>query len=324
MTILLFVFLPILLIVFGMIIFATRSTSEQKTVDRRISAIITLQTRSDVSNQKGRSFLTTPEAKPFGWLENLLGRTKIARELRALILQSQSPISMGTILMSMTGLTIGTGAIVYFWMSMPMVALIGAGMAACMPIALLRVRRNRRIASFNKALPDCIEMCARSLRAGHSIIAAIDIVADQAAEPAKMEFREVFRKQNYGLSLRDALMQMLDRVPSMDLHVMVTGILVQKDTGGNLAEILDRIVAVIRERLRIQGELKTNTAQGRLTGWILCLLPIVLLLAINVINPGYSSVLFHNPLGKKITYIGLMLLVAGTILIRQIIRGIEV
>ena len=101
-------------------------------------------------------------------------------------------------------------------------------------------------------------------------MAAISIVAEQAVEPAKTEFGEVFKKQNYGLPLRDALMQLLDRVPSQDLRVLVTGMLVQKDTGGNLAEILDRILFVIRERLRIQGEIRTHTAQGRMTGWILC------------------------------------------------------
>lgn len=324
MAIFFLVFLPILFVVFGVVIFATQSTSEQNTVDRRISAIMAFQTKSDLSNQKRQSLLATPEPKSFRWLDELLGQTKCARELRALILQSQSSISIGTVLISMTVLTIGIGAPIYFSTSMPIVALVSACIAAYIPIAFLRDRRNRRISAFNKALPDCIEMCARSLRAGHSIIAAIDIVADQAAEPAKTEFREVFRKQNYGLSLRDALMQMLDRVPSMDLHVMVTGILVQKDTGGNLAEILDRIVAVVRERFRIQGELRTNTAQGRLTGWILCLLPVVLLFAINIINPGYSSVLLHNPLGKKMTYVGASLLIIGIFLVRRIVRGIEV
>jgi tight adherence protein B len=150
------------------------------------------------------------------------------------------------------------------------------------------------------------------------------MIAEQAVEPAKSEFAEVFRKQNYGLPLRDALMELLDRVPSQDLRVFVTGILVQKDTGGNLAEILDRIIHVIRERLRIQGEIRTHTAQGRLTGWILCALPIVMLVLINVINPGYSKVLLDDPLGRKLLYVGVGLLCLGGFLINQIINGIEV
>jgi tight adherence protein B len=117
---------------------------------------------------------------------------------------------------------------------------------------------------------------------------------------------------------------MLDHVPSQDLRVLVTGILVQKETGGNLAEILDRTANVIRERLRIQGEIRTHTAQGRMTGWILCTLPIVMLLVINIVNPGYSKVLLDTPTGHKLIYLGLALLGTGGLIIRQIINGIEV
>ena len=119
-------------------------------------------------------------------------------------------------------------------------------------------------------------------------------------------------------------MQLLDRVPSQDLRVVVTAILVQKDTGGNLGEILDRTVTVIRERIRIRGDIQVQTAQGRMTGWILTLLPVVLLLVINVINPGYSQVLFHEATGRKLIYVGLSLLAAGGLSIRHIINSIEV
>jgi tight adherence protein B len=155
------------------------------------------------------------------------------------------------------------------------------------------------------------------------MIAAIGIIADQAPEPAKFEFGEVSKKQNYGLPLRDSLMQMLDRVPSQDLRVFVTGLLVQKDTGGNLAEILDRIVFVIRERVRIQGEIRVHTAQGRMTGWILTALPFVLLVIINIVDPGYSDVLFRDPTGREMLYVGVVLLLVGGVIIRQIINGIE-
>jgi tight adherence protein B len=117
---------------------------------------------------------------------------------------------------------------------------------------------------------------------------------------------------------------MLDRVPSQDLRVLVTGLLVQKETGGNLAEILDRISNTIRERLKLHAEIKTHTAQGRMTGYILCALPIVMLAVINWINPGYSKVLVDTPIGRMMSYIGIALLVAGGLIIRQIINGIEV
>ena len=192
------------------------------------------------------------------------------------------------------------------------------------PFLVLNFKKSRRIDAFNKILPDAIDMMARSLRAGHSMVAAINIVAEHAAEPVGSEFGEVFRKQNFGLPLRDALTQLLERVPSQDLRVVVTGILVQKDTGGNLAEILDRTVRVIRERLRIQGEIRTHTAQGRMTGWILCSLPVVMLVLINFINPGYSTVLFKEGFGRTLLYTGIVLLSIGGFIIRKIVNGIEV
>jgi tight adherence protein B len=154
--------------------------------------------------------------------------------------------------------------------------------------------------------------------------ASINVVAEQAAEPIRSEFSEVFKQQNFGLPLRDAMQQMLDRVPSQDLRVLVTGILVQKETGGNLAEILDRTANTIRERLKIQGEIKTHTAQGRMTGYILCALPIIMLVVINFLNPGYSAVLVNTPTGRMLSYLGVGLLCLGGFIIRQIINGIEV
>jgi tight adherence protein B len=122
------------------------------------------------------------------------------------------------------------------------------------------------------------------------------------------------------LPLRDALLQMADRVPSKDLRFMVTAMLVQKETGGNLTEILDRTTYVIRERIRIEGEVRVRTAQGRLTGWILSLLPVILLVLLNMINPGYSHILLHDPVGQKLLYIGAGLIAVGSFVIRRIVN----
>jgi tight adherence protein B len=202
--------------------------------------------------------------------------------------------------------------------------LLAAAVLGYIPIGLLSFRRARRIKAFNAQLPEAIDMMGRALRAGHAMTAAINIIAEQSLEPVRSEFNEVFKQQNFGLPLRDAMMQMLERVPSQDLRVLVTGMLVQKETGGNLAEILDRIANTIRERLKLHGEIKTHTAQGRMTGWILCLLPVVMLVVINMINPGYSRMLVDTPIGKLLSYIGIGLLITGGLIIRQIINGIEV
>jgi tight adherence protein B len=202
---------------------------------------------------------------------------------------------------------------------------LGAGAAlALLPFGFLSFKRARNISRFNAVLAECIDMLARALRAGHSIPSAIEMLAENGQEPAASEFGEVFKQMNLGLPMRDALLQLMERVPSSDLRVLVTAILVQKDTGGNLAEILDRTVFVIRERLRIQGEIQVQTAQGRMTGWILSGLPIIMMVLLNLVNPGYSSILFHDPLGRKLIYYSLGMLAVGSYIIRRIVNGIEV
>jgi tight adherence protein B len=324
MILLIFVFLSILLIVFGIVAFMMRSTPEQNAVQRRIATLIAPHAESETILSQRNYALTLSGPEISGWADKHLGNFSFARKIKILVIQSHKNISIETVFAYMAALGIGAFCIAYFFTSMILIALAIGAVASCVPITVLRFYRQRRILAFNAILPDCIETCARSLRAGHSIVAAIDIVTELAPEPAKTEFSEVFKKQNYGLPLREALIQMLERVPSSDLQVMVTGILVQKDTGGNLAEILDRTSAVIRDRIRIQGEIRTHTAQGRLTGWILFLLPVVMMIAINLINPGYSHVLFNDPFGKKLLYSGLVLLVIGGFMIRHIVNGIEV
>ncbi len=195
-----------------------------------------------------------------------------------------------------------------------------AGVAGCcIPYIVLRMRRSRRLKAFNAALPDAIDLMARALRAGHAMGSSIEMVADQTPEPLAFEFVQVYQQQRLGLQFRDALLQMGDRVPSRDLQFLITAILVQKETGGDLTEILDRAAYVIRERIRIEGEVRTHTAQGRLTGWILGLLPIIMLTLINIVSPGYSTVLFHDPVGQELLYAGGTLIVIGAFIIRKIV-----
>ncbi len=317
---LLFAFLFMLLSIFTIVLVVLRPTAEQKIMAARLAS---MRAFGSEGVQDG-GLLKEEVADSFGWVEEILRQFSIAKKTQLLILQADSKTTFGALVVTSFGLALAGCFFAYLFLHTLLIAFAAAAVAAYIPFLVLSFRRNRRIAAFNKALPDAIDMIARSLRAGHSMIAAIGIVAEHAAEPIGSEFGEVFRKQNFGLPIRDALTQLLDRVPSQDLRVVVTGILVQKDTGGNLAEILDRTVRVIRERLRIQGEIKTHTAQGRLTGWILCSLPVVMLIMINIINPGYSKVLFEETFGRELLYVGVALLAIGAFLIRQIINGIEV
>ena len=318
------IFLVMCLLFFGIAAFAIRPSKEEKAVTRRIASVKAPEGTFDPDGEDLQKYLKTLQRGTFGWLEDMFEGTSFQRNLQLLIIQANRNTSVGDVLMTCIVCFVVVLFAVSMMVSASALSAVAGVAAGFLPILLLRFQRSRRVAKFNQALPNCIDLMARSLRAGHATMAALNIVAAEAAEPAKFEFGEVCKKQNYGLPMRDALMQLLDRVPSQDLRVFVTGLMVQKDTGGNLAEILDRILYVVRERLRVQGEIRTHTAQGRLTGWILCALPIIMLGVINIINPGYSGVLFHDPFGRKMLYTGATLLCVGGLLIRQIVNGIEV
>jgi tight adherence protein B len=319
--VLLTTFLCLTAVSFGIVVLMLPRRSQASLPAKRLQLILAIPRAAE----KGYLGPELPDTTPqlFRSIENSLEHTKLLQYVRTLLLRAQSSASAGGMLVLCAAFYVVTLLVLCWRTSSFVIAFLFAVVAAYLPLAWLKFKGRRRLAAFETVLPDCIDMCARSLQAGHSLVAAIGIVGEDAPEPAKTEFGEVFKKQNYGLPLRDALMQMLDRVPSRDLRMVVTGMLIQKETGGNLVEIMKRIAFVIRERIRIQGEVRTHTAQGRLTGWILCLLPPVLLVIINLLNPGYSKVLFQDPFGRRLLYIGIALQIAGAFMIRNIIRSIE-
>jgi tight adherence protein B len=248
-----------------------------------------------------------------------LSRFQFSKRLKVLLVHANSEMGAGGVVLASLGAGAVCGLVSYIFVRMVIVStgFIFAGFT--IPYVLLRLKRGRRLKAFNLALPDAIDLMARALVAGHSIGSSIEMVAEESPEPLAFEFVQVYQQQRLGLHFREALLQMGSRVPSRDLQFLVTAILVQKETGGDLTEILARTSYVIRERVRIEGEVRTRTAQGRLTGWILGFLPIVMLVLINVVSPGYSNVLFHDPLGQKLLYSGAGLIVVGALIIRQIV-----
>jgi tight adherence protein B len=191
--------------------------------------------------------------------------------------------------------------------------------AANAPYMFLVIKRKARLNRFESVLPDAIDLMARALRAGHAVTAAIEMVAREIPNPVGIEFRRVFEEQNFGLPLREALLNLATRVPVPDLQFLVTAMLVQKETGGNLAEVLDKTAAVIRERSRLLGQLRIYTAQGRMTGWILGLLPFIVFAMMNFLNRGYARIMIDDPTGRKAIWLGLGLMTVGAWMIRKIV-----
>lgn len=188
------------------------------------------------------------------------------------------------------------------------------------PFAWLLTKRKMRMASFAAQLPDALELVARALRAGHSLAAGMHVVAEEMPQPIAQEFNRVYEEQNLGIPIDDSLKNMCERVPNLDLRFFVTSVLIQRQTGGDLAEILDKIGYVIRERFRILGQVKALTAEGRLSGVILIALPFGLFLMMMHIKYDYVEKLWTHPLGIKMAIGALIMQILGAVVIRKIVN----
>lgn len=318
------VFAVVMVLTVTTIMIATAPSGELKAVHSRLSSLASRnQMPGELPMEASQLLRKNPDSR-FGWIDQALEVYKPAQRINTYVMQSGAKTTGAVVLVqSLVCAVVGFAilVVVFPWFVVELAAALAAG---SLPWIRIIWMRSRRMKAFDEALAQGIDMMARALRAGHSVSGSIELVAQGSPEPAASEFAEVFRQQNFGMPLRDAFMQMLDRVPSQDLRVVVTAILVQRETGGNLVEILDRTVGVIRDRQRIHGEIRTQTAQGRLTGWILTLLPVVMLALINVTNPGYSKPLFTTALGREMLYTGLVFIALGAFWIRKIINKIEV
>lgn len=191
---------------------------------------------------------------------------------------------------------------------------------ALVPFAWLLHKRSSRLKTFASQLPEALELVARALRAGHSLAAGLHVVAEEMPAPISDEFNRVYEEQNLGIPIEDALKSMCDRVPNLDLRFFVTSVCIQRTTGGDLAEILDKIGYVIRERFRILGQVQALTAEGRLSGVILIALPFVLFLIMLHIKYDYVEKLWTHPLGIKMSIASLVMQFVGALVIRKIVN----
>jgi tight adherence protein B len=196
---------------------------------------------------------------------------------------------------------------------------VGAGLFFSLPWLWLWHKRSRRLKTFAGQLPDALELVARALRAGHSLAAGMHVVAEEMPAPVSKEFGRVYEEQNLGIPLEEAMRGICQRVPNLDLRFFVTSVAIQRQTGGDLAEILDKIGHVVRERYRILGQVKALTAEGRLSGIVLVALPFLLFLTMLHMKPDYISMLWTDPLGIKLSIYALIMQVIGAYAIKKIV-----
>jgi tight adherence protein B len=228
--------------------------------------------------------------------------------------------SLGTFLLVSMGCAIGFGLVTSIIFNFWFATLIAEAVGAVLPWLYVRRRRTQRLYAFEEGLPDALDLLGRAVRAGHPIGAGIKIVADEALEPVAGEFLRTFEEQRFGLPFEDTMLALATRVPLVDLRMLVTAVLIQREVGGNLAEVLDNLADVIRQRFTIRRQLRVHTAQGRMSGYILAALPIVVGSIIMMINPEYVRLLFNNELGRMMVMVGASMQVIGFLWIRHIVN----
>jgi tight adherence protein B len=254
------------------------------------------------------------------WLHTLLSRVDLIPRLQKILNQAEVKWTPGFLLLVSVACFAIPGYIIKLRTgSFVLGLLVGAAMGF-IPLCFVLMKRGKRFKKFEAGLPDALDLMTSALRVGHSFNAAMSLVSRECANPIGSEFKACFDEQNYGLELRTALENLTARIPLQDLKIVVTAILIQRESGGNLAEVLEKTAYVIRQRFRLKKQVMVHTAQGRLTGWILTILPIGLGVGLYIINPDTESLLWHREIGIKLLFAAGGMLTVGTMIIQKIVR----
>jgi tight adherence protein B len=254
-----------------------------------------------------------------GWLEQTTARLPQFRDIAHILREAGSSWSFQSFFLISLGFAAAGGLLAGLLTRSPLGALVGVPLGALLPYLLVRIRANRRAARVEEQVPEAIDLLGRAMRAGHPLSAGFKMVADEAPEPIASEFRQVFEEQRFGLPFDDSLLGLGERIRLSDIRILITAILVHRQVGGNLAEILDNIAQLVRERFKLRRQLRVITAQGRLSGYVLAFLPIALGLAIYTLNRDYMMPIFEEPAGRLMLTGAIILQVLGYLWIRRIL-----
>ena len=312
------VFVFALFLVLGAYLLATHGSDKKRAkLQRRLSeALLHSAHTEDVEVVLARNELMSE----IPWMNQVLINIQATFHLKRMLDQADLHITPSRLLMFsfMAGMLGGLAASV-LTVFIPIMILVGL---ACASLPLLHVwyKRKKRFDAFLEQLPDALDLVSRALSAGHAFPEALYMVSTEMPEPVATEFRKAYEEQNLGLSLKLALENLTQRIPLLDLKMCVTAVLIQRETGGNLAEILEKVSYTIRERFRILGDLKTLTTSSRMSAWLLCGLPIGVALAVTVLNPEYMSVLWKDPRGHYLIALALFMQITGMLIVRKILK----
>jgi tight adherence protein B len=313
------VFLGVFLVV-ALVAYAVGSGAEEQAKQVHATLDSALATESPEERSQIVDLRKSDKLSSIPWLNRELLKFEIAPRLQSLLYQADLKWSTGGLLAGCALCFVIPAYVVYWRFDSALI-----GMAAGLPMSFLPIgwaffQRQRRLDRFQEGLPEALELMVSALRAGHSLVAAMGSVARECADPIGCEFKSCFEEQNYGLEMRTAMENLISRVPLQDLRIVATAIMIQKESGGNLAEVLDKTGHVIRERFRLKRQVQVHTAQGRLTGVILTFLPVGLGFALYMVNPEMMSILWKDPVGIKMLWYSVISITVGGLVIRQIVN----
>jgi tight adherence protein B len=312
------VFLTFLFAVYALFLFTSRSSEAKRTRlnDRLAEAIRASAHSMDADVQLARQELMSE----IPWMNRILIKLEVSTKVKQMIDQADSHVTvLRLVLFSLTA-----GVMAFLAVSMLtesyLMMLLFAVIATVLPFLQISMKRKKRLNKFLQLLPDALDLMSRGLSAGHAFTEALQMVASEMPEPISMEFRKTYEEQNLGLSLKLALENLVQRVPLLDLRMCVTAVMIQRETGGNLSELLEKVAYTIRERFRIMEDLKTMTLSSRWSAWLLCALPIFLAVYVTMTNPGYMDVMWRDPRGHKLIAVAAIMQVLGMLMVQKIMK----
>jgi tight adherence protein B len=311
------VFLFALFLVLGAYLIATHSSDAKRArLQKRLAdALLHSAHTEDVEVVLARNELMSE----IPWVNQMMVRLQATLHLKRMLDQADLHITPSRLIMfSVMAGTLGALATSVLSAFIPMMLLFGL-VAASIPFIHVWWKRRQRFNEFLGLLPDALDLISRALSAGHAFSEALHMVSTEMPEPIASEFRKAYEEQNLGLSLKLALENLSQRMPLLDLRMCITAILIQRETGGNLAEILEKVAYTIRERFRILGDLKTLTTSSRMSAWLLCALPIFVAIAVTMMNPEYMSVLWKDERGHYLIAAALIMQITGMLIVRKIL-----
>ena len=289
-------------------------------LDRRLQDVSADPTVVDEKAGAEDSVLQRKLEGPLPGMDRLVSNTDLGKRMARLIEQAGVKTTPSAIAVMCFICAVGCGVVTFMFVPQRVAPLMAALFGAFLPFGWLLKRRSSRLKKFEEQFPEALDLLARAIRAGHALQTALGMAAEELPEPVGPEFKKTFEQQNFGLPLRDVLNEMAARIGLLDVRFFVTAVLIQRDTGGNLSEILENLAHVVRERFKIKRQVRVHTAHGRFTGYVLLALPAALAVALTFINPGHMQSLFRERIGQMMLMGAIVMQTIGFIWIRQVIK----